>query len=178
MARHVALLRGVNVGGKNRLPMKALADVFTSLGAKRVTTYIQSGNVVFAAPAALAKKLPGLVEAALEKEVGVTSPILLVSADELERALATNPFAAEDPARLSITFLREAPTKERIAALDPNRSPPDRFAVDGRFFFLHTPNGIGKSKITSAWVDTKLATIGTNRNLDTVRALLDLARAP
>lgn len=177
MARHVALLRGVNVGGKNRLPMKTLSAVFTSLGATAVETFIQSGNVVFDAKPALAKKLPALAEAALLRDAGVSSPVVLLSADELSRAVETNPFAGEDPSLLSITFLRDAPSEARIATLDPNRSPPDRFAVAGRFLFLCTPTGLAKTKITSAWVDARLGTIGTNRNLRTVRSLLDLATA-
>ncbi|MCC6158160.1 MAG: DUF1697 domain-containing protein [Deltaproteobacteria bacterium] len=169
---YVALLRGINVGGKNVLPMKELARLFADAGAADVRTYIQSGNVVFRAGAKVVATLASRVGDAIRREFGFDSPVILRSADELRLALERNPFANEDSERLHFMFMRDEPAPERVAKLDPHRSPPDRFAVRGREVYLHLPGGAGKSKPTNAYFDATLATIGTIRNMRTVIALI------
>ena len=174
--RHVALLRGINVGGKNLLPMKDLVVMFESAGCGDVATYIQSGNVVFSATAALAKKLPTTIEAELTKRFGHRVPLVMRSAAEISAAIASNPFAKDDSdtAQLHLAFLAAAPNAAQIASLDPKRSPPDEFAVIGRDLYLKLPNGVGKTKFTNAYFDGKLATTSTVRNWRTVNTLLDM----
>lgn len=169
---YVAMLRGINVGGKNILPMKDLARIFAAAGAADARTYIQSGNVVFRAGANVVATLADRVGDAIRKEFGFDSPVILRSADELRLALDSNPFANEDSGRLHVMFLRDEPAPERVVKLDPHRSPPDRFAVRGREVFLHLPGGVGKSKLTNAYFDAMLATLGTIRNMRTVTTLL------
>ncbi len=89
---HVALLRGINLGGKNRLSMKDLAAIFSDAGCRTVETYIQSGNVVFAAPATLARRIPGLVEKSIEKRFGLVVPVMTRTARELRKVATGNPF--------------------------------------------------------------------------------------
>lgn len=175
---HVALLRGVNVGGKNRLPMKELAALFEAAGCTGVRTYIQSGNVVFRADARTAKGLAGTVEAAITRRFGFTAPVVLRRADALDAVLHRNPFLAEgvDPVALHVAFLAEPPAAARVKALDPQRSPPDRFAVRGAEVYLCCPNGMGRSKLTTAWLDASLATTSTVRNWNTVRTLAEWAQ--
>ncbi len=174
---HVALLRGLNVGGKNRLPMKDLAEVFSAAGCLDVQTYIQSGNVVFGASAALAKRLPALVSAAISKAHGHQVPIVLRTAEELRAAARGNPFlkAGADPDALHVAFLAEVPTAAAVSALDPERSPGDDFAVRGRDVYLRLPNGVARTKLTNAYIDRTLGTISTLRNWRTLLALLELA---
>lgn len=174
---HVALLRGVNVGGKHRLPMNDLAAIFTEAGCSGVATYIQSGNVVFRAPAARARALPGLVEAAIAERFGFRTPVVIRGAGEMARVARANPFlaAGADPGTLHVAFLAGRPSPARVAALDPGRSPPDAFVVRGLEVFLHLPNGAGRSKVTNAWLDSALATTSTIRNWRTVLALLEMA---
>lgn len=173
---HVALLRGINVGGKNLLPMKELSALFTDAGASDVRTYIQSGNVVYAASAAVARKLPTLVAAAIEARFGFAAPIQSRSAAELRELVAGNPLlGAHDPAALHVMFLAHAPTAKQIAGLDPERSPGDTFVVRGREIYVACPNGVARTKLTNAWFDTKLATVSTGRNWRTTTKLLELA---
>ena len=176
MASYVALLRGVNVGGKNKLPMKELTTIFLEAGCKNVKTYIQSGNVVFEAELALAARIPGEVEAAILRRLGYEARLTLRSAAELAAVIESNPFLDRgDSKALHVAFLATAPAPERIAALDPNRSPSDELAVRGREIYLFCPNGLGRSKLSNAWLDSKLETMSTFRNWNTVQKLLAMA---
>ena len=127
---HVALLRAINVGGRNKLPMAELRALFEDAGCADVRTYIQSGNVVLRASAALARRLPERMAAAIEAELGFRPPIVMRSGAELRAVTAGNPFPdVEDPKLLHVAFLREVPAKG--LRLDPARSPGDRFALRG-----------------------------------------------
>jgi uncharacterized protein (DUF1697 family) len=174
---HVALLRGVNVGGANKLPMKGLAALFAAAGCSEVQTYIQSGNVVFRAADALARRIPALISAAIAESFRLEVPVVTRTAAELREVAEQNPFlrAGADPAALHVAFLAERPGAARVALLDPARSPPDQFAVRGREIYLHCPNGVGRSKLTNQYFDSRLATISTGRNWRTVLTLLALA---
>ena len=174
MKRFVALLRGINVGGKNGLPMKELARLFEALGCKGVRTYIQSGNVVFEASDALARRVPKAIAAAILTEAELTVPVVTRSAAELEAALRRHPFIGgrRDPARVHFAFLADEPSRAQIGALDPKRYPGDELVVRGRDVFLYLPNGVGKSKLTNAYLDAKLGTVSTLRNLASVRKLV------
>lgn len=173
---HVALFRGINVGGKNMLPMRDLASIFGEAGATNVRTYIQSGNVVFSAQRSALKELADTVSARVEERFGHRPPIVLRTDAEMRAVLADNPFLAEgaDPKALHVAFLDVAPTDARIASLDPDRSPGDAFQVRGREIYLHLPNGAGRSKLTNAYFDSKLRVISTARNWRTVQELVAL----
>ena len=173
----IALLRGVNVGGKNHLPMKELAAIFVAVGCTDVRTYIQSGNVVCHAGPSLAKKLPALITREIAAHAGHRIPIVMRSAAELRDAVESNPYLTEgaETSALHVGFLADIPQASRVAALDPQRSPPDRFQVRGREIYFHLPTGIGKSKLTSAYFDSKLATTLTVRNWRTVLTLLQMS---
>lgn len=176
---HVALLRGVNVGGKHVLPMADLAGMFAQAGCRDVRTYIQSGNVVFRAEPVLVRRLPVAVGRAIEARFGFEAPIVTRSLSELEVVAARNPFPTGrvDPRTLHVVFLLDRPSRADAAALDPERSPPDEFVVQGREIYLRCPNGTARSKLTATYFDATLKTIGTFRNWNTVLKLLELARA-
>jgi uncharacterized protein (DUF1697 family) len=175
-ATFLALLRGVNVGGKNKLPMKDLAGMFADAGCDDVRTFIQSGNVIFKATPTLAARLPAAIAARIAERFGYRTPVVLRTAAELADVVANNPFlkrgAAEDA--LHVLFLASLPTSDMIHALDHDRSPPDAFIVQGREVYLQLPGGAARSKLTNAYFDAKLATISTGRNWRTVTTLLDL----
>ncbi len=175
---HVALLRGVNLGGKNRLPMKDLATMFTDAGCGSVTTYIQSGNVVFDASPGLARRIPALVEKAIANQFGYRVPVVTRTGGELRKIVRANPFlrAGAEAGTLHVAFLSDLPATAKVKALDPDRSPPDAFAVRGREIYLQCPNGYGRTKLTNGYFDSKLATTSTVRNWRTVMKLLELAR--
>jgi uncharacterized protein (DUF1697 family) len=171
--RSVALLRGLNLGAHNRIAMKDLISVFEGLGCKAVESYIQSGNVLFDANAALTKKLPELVAGALKKDFDITSPVVLRTGAELAAAVKNSPFLGRGAAAatLHIGFLITVPDAALVKALDPQRSPPDEFEVVGRDIHLRFPNGLGRSKLTNAWFDGKLKAVSTVRNWNTVLEL-------
>lgn len=175
---HVALLRGINLG-KRRIPMSELAAIFADAGCEDVRTYIASGNVLYRAAPTLAARIPGLVEEAIRKEHGFDCPVVGRSAAELDAIVAGNPFAdaaLSDPKTVHVAFLRDRPAKARVEALDPDRSPPDRFVVKGREVYLHYPDGAARSKLTNAYLDTTLDTVSTARNWRTVRKLQEMTR--
>jgi len=174
---YVALLRGVNVGGKNRLPMKDLAAMFGEAGCVDVLTYIQSGNVVFRATKACAARIPTVVAAAIVDQVGFRAPVIVRSAAELRAVARGNPFLrpGADVDFLHVMFLADRPGKGNVASLDPKRSPPDEFRVRGSEIYLRCPNGAARTKLTNAYFDTKLSTTSTMRNWRTVLKLAELA---
>jgi uncharacterized protein (DUF1697 family) len=175
----VALLRGINVGGKNLLPMTDLAGLFEEAGCAGVRTYIQSGNVLFTASRARAEKLPGLIASGIADRFGYQVPVLLRTAADLGETIRQNPFleAGASENWLHVLFLADQPDAGRAAALDPLRSPPDAYAVRGREIYLRLPNGGAKTKLTNAYFDSRLATISTVRNWRTVLKLFELAQA-
>jgi uncharacterized protein (DUF1697 family) len=178
MRVHVALLRGINVGGKNLLPMKELAAIFTAAGCSNVKTYIQSGNVVFTAPQKVLKDLPARIGADIKARFGHQPPVIVRSREELEDAILNNPFlrAGKPEETLHLFFLADHPSPDRLARLEPDRSPPDLFTPRGRDIYLHLPNGAGNTKLTNAWIDSRLATVSTLRNWRTVLKLLEMMR--
>jgi uncharacterized protein (DUF1697 family) len=176
---YVALLRGINVGGKNRLPMSGLRDIFTGVGCRGVETFIQSGNVIFQAAQRVAGAVPEAVSEGISKRFGLQIPVLMRSATELQRAAKVNPFlrTGADVATLHVAFLAERPTVARLTSLDPLRSVPDEFVALGREVYLRLPNGVARTKLSNAYLDTKLATTSTVRNWRTVLRLVEMATA-
>jgi uncharacterized protein (DUF1697 family) len=175
---HVLLLRGVNVGGHNRVPMADLRALLAALGCEDVTTYLQSGNAVCrstAVPGRLASDL----EAALAAELGVTVRVLVRTAAEVAAAVAANPLEAstDDPKRLHVLFLETAPDGGRVDALVAEAADlaPERLGVSGAEAYLFTPAGYHDARLTGAFVERRLGRVGTARNWRTVLALADLA---
>jgi len=175
---YVALLRGINVGGKNKLHMPDLAAMFTEAGCTDVRTYIQSGNVVFSVAPKTAKRVPDLVSRRIADCFGYRVPVVLRTADELKKVAAGNPFfeSDADAHSLHVGFLADLPTPRDVAALDPKRSPGDSFSVRGREVYLCLPNGVAGTKLTNAYFDSKLGTTSTIRNWRTVLRLLELTK--
>jgi uncharacterized protein (DUF1697 family) len=176
--KHVALLRAINVSGRNKLPMKDLAAMFVGAGCSDVVTYIQSGNVVFRAPATVLKKLPQTISQCIADDFGHKVPVVIRSHEQIAAVVRGNPFlkAGEPEKTLHLVFLADLPSAEAVAKLDPQRSPPDRFIVAGQDIYLHLPNGAGQSKLTNAWMDSKLSTVSTARNWNTVLKLYEMTK--
>jgi uncharacterized protein (DUF1697 family) len=172
---HVALLRGINVGGKNKLPMKDLARMFVAAGCGGVRTYIQSGNVIFRADEPVAARIPQLISKAIEDEFGYRIEILLRTLEQLRRTVLGNPFleAGCDPAWLHVAFLSAAANTEALQQMDANRFLPDAFALRGSDLYFCLPSGIGVSKLAAA-AGAKLRNACTVRNWRTTTTLLAL----
>ncbi len=180
MAKSVALLRGINVGGNNRLPMKELIAIFAAAGGTEVSAYIQSGNILFRAPPGALKKLGLRVQEEIKNNYGFTVPVVLRTADEIHGLVSANPYLEDDTEAdvsiLMVMFLADQPKAASVAALDPTRSPPDEFTLRGREIFLRCPNTFAKTKLSNAYFDSKLGTVSTGRNWRTVLQLAELTR--
>lgn len=175
--KHVALLRAVNVA-KRMLPMKDLAEIFVAAGCGDVLTYIQSGNVVFSAPPTILKKLPAVITERIEERFGFRVPVILRTRENLARTIRDNPFLREGKAEktLHVYFLADTPSASAIESLDIERFLPDSFRASGSDVYLHLPNGMGRSKLTNAYFDSKLSTVSTARNWATVLKLFELTQ--
>jgi uncharacterized protein (DUF1697 family) len=173
---YVALLRGINVGGTNKVPMKDLSAIFVAAGCSDVRTYIQSGNVVCKAPAGFDGKLASIVEGAILGRFGLRIPVVMRTAIELCNVSLGNPFlkAGREADKLHVAFLADLPNPARVAALDADRSPPDEFLVKGREVYLFLPGGVAKTKLTNAYFDATLGTKSTVRNWRTVGTLASM----
>jgi uncharacterized protein (DUF1697 family) len=176
--KHVALLRGVNLGPHNRLPMKDLVQMFVEEGCGDVQTFIQSGNVIFGAGPAVLKNLPHVIREKIADRFGYRVPVILRSSRQLARTIEDNPFllAGKPEKTLHVCFLADPPDAEAVKSLDPGRSPGDAFHVSGQDVYMHLPNGMARTKLTNAWLDSKLSTISTARNWATVVKLHELTR--
>ena len=172
---YVALLRGINVGGNNKLPMRSLVAIFEAAGCREVRTYIQSGNIVFRT--GNVGDLAIAVAAKIAVEFGIRVPVILRSAAEMAAAVAANPFVAVDLSEemLHVYFLAHWPSAEAVAELDMDRSPGDTFVVVGREIYLHLPDGVARTKLTNAYFDKALGTVSTLRNWRTLRVLAAMA---
>jgi len=184
MATHVALLRGVNVGGR-KLAMTDLRAIVEAAGHADVKTYIQSGNVVFtpaAGTAADGDELASAIEAGIEERLAMRVPVIVVSRVELEQALAADPYPAdEDPRYVHFIFFAQPLGKadrERVAAAQAvvaAKGSRDEATAIGRVLYLHTPDGFGRSELGAELTKArKQVPVGTARNRATVRKLLDL----
>ncbi len=180
MTAYVALLRGVNVAGKNRLPMAELREALTDRGFESVSTMLQSGNVLFASGDS-EQVASAHIGDAIEDTFGLRVGVITRSARDLAVVAGHNPFVGagheRDPATLHVAFLAESPTAGAIATLEPDRSPPDAFAVDGREVYLSYPDGSGRSRLTLGYLERRLGVQGTARNWRTVQRLAALVGA-
>ena len=186
MASHLALLRGINVGGRNKVPMAELREVVTSLGYTGVTTYIQSGNVLFTTPETDTAKLASALEAAITGAFGLTSSVVVLSRAELAQILDRNPYPEEpNPKFVHVVFLNAEPPAallDRIrAAQDAAAAKGSRDAVTaiGPALYLHTPDGFGTSELAQVLFRIVGTTGGkgiaaTARNWTTATKLLSL----
>jgi uncharacterized protein (DUF1697 family) len=175
MVAYVAMLRGINVGGKNKIKMSDLQALFVGLGHAVVTTYIQSGNVVFTSGAKSAAAVTAAIEQRIVREFGSEVSIVLRTKAELAKVIAGNPFAVGDLAKVHVTFLAQKPEAPLVRALAEHRSPPDEFRVVGREVYLRCPNGYGKTKLNNTFWERKLKVAATTRNWNTVTKLIELA---
>jgi uncharacterized protein (DUF1697 family) len=172
---YAALIRGINVGGRARLAMPLLRAGLTELGFESVVTYIQSGNAVFRAagrPAEVAQA----VERRILKDAGLTVTVMVRTHAELSRIAKRNPFVADEqePRHLHVLFLDRAPSRSAVHELDADRSPPDRFHVEGQAIYLHHPNGLGRSRLSADYFEKILGVRATARNWNTVLKLVEL----
>jgi uncharacterized protein (DUF1697 family) len=177
----ISLLRAINVSGKNRIQMEALRAVYENLGYTQVTSYLQSGNLVFDGAGQNALQIERRLEAAILAEFGMSIPVLIRSKGEIEAILERSPFDTQeelDPAKLAVVFLKTAPAGAAVDALKAPKDSPEAFYLSGREIFVYYPNRLGRSKLSNNFFESKLGVAATTRNWNTVKALYALAAEP
>jgi uncharacterized protein (DUF1697 family) len=170
---HVALLRGINVGGKAKVAMGALREVCESVGCEDVATYIQSGNVVLKSKLS-ADKLRTALEEAIAAEFGFAPAVMIRTAKEMAAVVAENPYPDADEKSIHVGFLHAPPdpaTKKCLTAID---CAPEEITAVGRNLYLHLPNGIGRAALPVRLERCLRPTPVTVRNWRTVTKLVDL----
>jgi len=174
---YVALLRGINVGGSGVLPMKDLRATLEQLGCTDVQTYIQSGNVVCRSPVPKADQLASRLADAITRRHGFTPGVMVLTRQELERAVRSNPFpeAEGEPKSLHLFFLAEPSRKPDREGLSGLAAKGERYALKGKVLYLHAPAGFGISKL-AARAERLLGVPATARNWRTVSTLLEMAK--
>ncbi len=150
---------------------------FVSLGHTDVSTYIQTGNVLFRSRSKNLLTLATDIERQLERDFGSSPAVILRTVADLSRTVTTSPFARQgaDPSRHHVTFLAERPSDERLAAFTAPASGRDELVVDGLEVYVHTPDGYAGSKLTGALLERRLGVLSTTRNWNTVMKLNELA---
>jgi uncharacterized protein (DUF1697 family) len=176
MKTYIAFFRGINVGGNNVLPMKELVTLLENLGSQNVKTYIQSGNAVFQNEEEDASLLSNRIRAAIKKSHGFEPQVLMLEPEEIERAVGSNPFpeAESEPKTLHVHFLASMPKNPDLEALERIKGDRERFVLEDGVFYLHAPDGIGRSKL-AAKIEKLLGVATTGRNWRTVCKIMAMA---
>jgi uncharacterized protein (DUF1697 family) len=172
----LALLRGVNVGGV-KVPMGELKSLLAGVGLGEVRTHLQSGNVIVTAPFGNAGAVAEVIEKAISDGLGLSIRVMIRNRDQMAKIVASNPFLGPEtnPTMVHAVFLDTTPAADRIASLDPDRSPEDHFAVTGEEIFVeYGPAGSGRSKLDLKYFEKTLGVTGTARNWNTVTRLLEM----
>jgi len=177
MKTYIALFRGINVGGKNSLPMKELVVILEDLGARKVKTYIQSGNAVFVCQEKETSQLAHQIRVEIKKRRGFDPYVLFMGLKDLEKAIRQNPFpeAESNPAALHAGFLPATPKRPAMKKLESLKRDSERFSLIGRVFYLYAPDGVGRSKLV-ANAERLLGVPMTDRNWRTVSTIQKMAQ--
>lgn len=178
MHTYIGLLRGINVGGKNSLPMKDLVPIFESLGASNVKTYIQSGNVVFQSGSTDIAGFSKELGVEIREQRGFEPQILIIGLSEVEAAMMNNPFpeAESKPSSLHLGFLASEPKNPDLKKLESLKKDSEQFCLMGciTIFYLYAPEGVGRSKLAAS-SEKLLGVPMTDRNWNTVCKLKEMA---
>jgi uncharacterized protein (DUF1697 family) len=174
----ISMLRGVNVGGHNKIKMEALRALYESLKLKDAQTYVQSGNVIFATDERDIARLAKRIEDGIERKFGFRPSVILRTAAEMRDVIARNPFAKRrgiEPSKLLVTFLASDPDAEAREKVRQVKCDPEELRIEGRELYIYFPNGMGRSKLPWAGFGKALKTPGTGRNWNSVTKMLEMA---
>jgi uncharacterized protein (DUF1697 family) len=174
----ISLLRGINVGGHKRIKMADLRTLYESLDLREPKTLLQTGNVVFDTDFTDPARLAAHIEKGIEDAYGFHSDIIIRSVDELAAAIEGHPFSDEqlaDPKKIALMFLQDAPDAEAINILQEAHTGPEDIVFNGMHAYAFYPNGMGRSKLTNAFIERKINMQGTMRNWNTSNKLRAMA---
>ncbi|RDY59450.1 DUF1697 domain-containing protein [Flagellimonas nanhaiensis] len=177
MKTFIALLRGINVGGQKKIKMADLRKALQNIGLESVTTYIQSGNIVFCSNEGDIQKLEESIFDAIKKDFGFEVPTLIISQDEIESMLTSNPFSNQTELNnLYFVLLKQSPSNELMEQFNKLKFENEDFDIETNCVYLSCKKGYGKAKLNNNLVENKLKVQATARNLRTMQKLLELAR--
>ena len=174
----ISMLRGINVGGHNKVDMSALRALYESLKFEDPRTYVQSGNVIFRSKEKISPALAKKIQRAIERKFGCCPEIILRTPDELRKAIAATPFPASrglEPAKILVTFLASEPGRQAHETLLKLKNHPEEIHLKSRELYIYFPNGAGRSKLPWASISQALKTQGTARNWNSVTKILAFA---
>jgi len=175
MQQYIALLRGINVGGHQKIPMATLRQLLGGLGYKDVKSYIQSGNIIFQSDKKQTEiQIADIISTGILEEFGFEVPVLVKTAEDFKEAEKANPFSTEPIETLHLTFLSEIPKLEDIAILEHSSFAPDRFIIQEATAYLNIPGKYHKTKISNAFFEKKLNVTATTRNYKTILKIISL----
>ena len=176
MHTYISILRGINVSGQKLIKMAELRKQLSELGLQEVTTYIQSGNIIFQSSIRDSKEISHIIHKKIKEDYGFEVPVITLSREALLSAATNNPYKSDNPIeQLHITFLEDIPTSSNVDALDHTKFLPDEFEILDKAVYLNVKNGYGKSKLTNNLFESKLKVMATTRNMKTVNKLLELS---
>jgi len=176
MPAFIALLRGINVSGQKMIRMADLKEALEGLGYRDIQTYIQSGNAVFRA-SGTAHALEKAIAGAIRTSFGFDVTVLIRKAADMARILADNPFGEDRAPRTYFTFLERPPAATAVDTLLSESYAPEEIRIRGSVAYLYSPLGAGKAKLNNNFLETRLKTRATSRNLRTGQRLVEMARA-
>lgn len=179
MTTYISILRGINVSGQKLIKMDALRKSYESLGFQDVSTYLQSGNVIFTGREADLIQLAQTISEQIEKDFGFQVPVIVLSIKKLQQIIDHNPFAKEsskDPTFLHVTFLSSPADKYDLTVIEERKQSGEEISVTEHAVYLYCPNGYGKTKLNNNFLETKLKVTATTRNWKTTCELLSVAR--
>jgi uncharacterized protein (DUF1697 family) len=172
MKTYIVLLRGINVSGKNKLPMQDLRDLLNDLEFQNVQTYIQSGNIILTSSenkSEICKK----IKEGISKKFGYDVPVIARAIKEWEKAVANYPFPTDNPKIVAFVFLNKETKETQIETKGIN---DDEYQIDNDMVYIHCPSGFGKTKLSNNLFERKLNVTATTRNYNTTMKLLELAK--
>jgi len=178
MAAIISMLRGVNVGGHNKIKMDALRALYESLKLRGAQTYVQSGNVIFRTEERDIALLTKRIEDGIERKFGFRPDVILRTAAEMREVILRNPFAKRrgiEPGKLLVTFLGSDPGAEAREKILQIKCDPEELRIEGREIYIYFPNGAGQSKLDWAGLGKMLKTPATGRNWNSVTKMLEMA---
>lgn len=178
MNTYISILRGINVSGQKLIKMDALKKAYENLGFQNVSTYVQSGNVIFSASGTEPEKLEKMIYNQIEKDFGFEVPVMVLTVEKLKQVVDNNPFVidpAKDPAFLHVTFLSSKPGKYDSSAIEAKKQDGEEISFTGEAVYLYCPNGYGRTKLNNNFLEAKLKVTATTRNWKTTNELLKMA---
>ncbi len=178
MAVIISMLRGINVGGHNKIKMDALRALYESLKLQDAQTHVQSGNVIFRSDERDIARLTKRIEEGIERKFGFRPSVILRTVAEMKDVIARNPFAKRrgiEPGKLLVSFLASDPGEEGREKVRQMKCDPEEMRIEGREIYIYFPNGAGRSKLQWAGLGKMLKTAGTGRNWNSVTKMLEMA---